>query len=246
MQLFANAITLNNPASGRRTYQPVRRDSYLKGQQGAFYRPIERQHARRIVLAARKFEVTTRHKGQRNGDIGTIAIEVLDYLANLIDPRTGRLEPSIQTIMDKLHRSRDAVVRALSALRQHGFLDWIRRYEPTGEKGKGVQVQQTSNAYRLFMPNRALKLLGRYVQKSPVPIDIVHADQQTAAIFEEYCKDLPLGEKSTMQFNVDDPLGQVLARLGNLVEERESAKQTESLSKDSLNRKISPDDRTNE
>jgi hypothetical protein len=63
--------------------------------------------------------------------------------------------------MRKLRRSKDAVVRALQALRAHGFLDWLRRYVPTGQEGRGPQVKQTSNAYRLSMPARAMRLLGR-------------------------------------------------------------------------------------
>ncbi len=90
-----------------------------------------------------------------------MAIELLELFANLVNFRTGRLDPSIETLMRYLRRSRDAIVRALKALRQHGFLDWLRRYIPTGNQGRGPQVQQTSNAYRLSLPARALRLLGR-------------------------------------------------------------------------------------
>ena len=45
-----------------------------------------------------------------------------------MDYTTGRLEPSITALMDKLYRSKDAIVRALVSLRRHGFLYWIRRY----------------------------------------------------------------------------------------------------------------------
>lgn len=49
--------------------------------------------------------------------------------------KTGQLDPSIETLMRKLKRSRDSIVRALNALRAHGFLDWLRRYVPTGSEG---------------------------------------------------------------------------------------------------------------
>ena len=104
----------------------------------------------KIVLAARRFELVTRQPGARSGALGFVALEVLDFLANLVDWKTGRLDPSLDYIMGRLKRSRDAIVRALSALRAHGFLDWIRRYVPTGNEGRGPQVRQTSNAYRLF------------------------------------------------------------------------------------------------
>ena len=63
--------------------------------------------------------------------------------------------------MARTKRSKDAVVRALAALRRHGFVDWLRRYIPTGNLGAGPQVQQTSNAYRLALPPAAERLLGR-------------------------------------------------------------------------------------
>ena len=49
--------------------------------------------------------------------------------------------------MRALRRSRDVVVKALARLRQHGFLNWIRRIEPTGiEDGSGPRVRQIPNA----------------------------------------------------------------------------------------------------
>ena len=102
----------------------------------------------------------------------------MEFFVNLVDFRTGRLEPSIDTIMGKVRRSRDAVVRALKALRAHGFLDWLRRYEPTGNEGRGPQVQQASNAYRLSLPEKALRLLGRFGKAPPPPDD--HVASQAA------------------------------------------------------------------
>ena len=153
--------------AAKRTGQPVRRTSKPAGRcEGLFYRRITAREAAQIRLAARKYELATKEAGARNGALGGIALEVLDYLTRLIG-RDGRLEPSLDFLMRKLRRSRDAIHRALKALRQHGFLDWLRRYVPTGNEGRGVQVQQTSNAYRLSLPERARRLLGRMMGDSP-------------------------------------------------------------------------------
>lgn len=166
----------------RRTEQPVRRHSYRKGREGLFWQPISRQDARRIVFAARRYELDTKERGRRNGALGHVALEVITYLAHLVDYRTGRLEPSIATLMRKLHRSRGAIVRALKTLRGHGFLDWIRRYERTGGQGvRGPQVQQTSNAYRMMLPARAAKLIGRYFTPPPMPADAEQHETEKAA-----------------------------------------------------------------
>lgn len=74
----------------------VRRHSHTAGRcEGMFWRKTDRQQVRRVVLAAEKYELATKQRGQRNGALGGVALEVLRYLSNLIDYRTGRLDPSM-------------------------------------------------------------------------------------------------------------------------------------------------------
>tara|TARA_R110002126_G_scaffold96516_1_gene225837 strand:- start:434 stop:1171 length:738 start_codon:yes stop_codon:yes gene_type:complete len=209
----------------------VRRGSFMKGHEGVFWHSTKRLDMRKIVLAARRYEIQTKEKGKRNGALGHIALEVLDYLANLVDCHSGRLEPSLDTLMAKLHRSRDAIVRALKALRTHGFIDWLRRVVPTGNKGRGPKFHQTSNAYRISMPQRALKLLGRYGNIAPVSDDLGHAHEQQAADLEDMLTSLSQNERIDLDFGTDDPIGQSLKRLSLAMKERKSAKRFESKSK---------------
>lgn len=225
----AIADVITPPPMPRRERTPIRRESRTAGRcEGLFWRPITRQESRKIVLAARRYELATRQPGARNGALGCVALEVLDYLGNRVDFRTGRLEPSIETMMEKLRRSRDAIVRALKALRQHGFLDWLRRYVATGND-HGPQVQQTSNAYRLSLPQRALRLLGALGRPSPLPDDFQHTREARAAELDAYKRSLDLDELPLFDGEADDPLTQALIRLGKSIKERESAKRTESL-----------------
>jgi hypothetical protein len=196
-----------------------------------FWRRTDRQQTSRIVLAARRFELATRQPGARNGALGFVALEVLEYLANLVDHRTGRLDPSIEYLMRKLRRSKDAIVTALQALRHHGFIDWLRRYVPTGREGRGPQVQQTSNAYRLFLPEIASRLLGRIGLPVPLPDDFSHARQTRGAELEAHRRSLDLDELPLFNGDADDPLTQSLVAMGRAMKlrrERESAKQAES------------------
>jgi hypothetical protein len=215
-------------ATAERERIPVLRHSRLAGRcEGLFWQRTSRQDVRKIVLAARRYELAERKPGERNGPLGSVALEVLELFANLVDFRTGRLDPSIATLMERLKRSRDAIVRALSNLRTHGFLDWLRRYEPTGNEGRGPQVQQTSNAYRLSLPARALRLLGRLGVAAPLPDDHTHAQEQRQTALQAHRASLRPDELAL--FDLDDtPLGQAMARLGRMVQERESARQTES------------------
>ena len=211
--------------------QPVRRGSHQAGRcEALFWQPTSRQEVRRVVLAARRFDLLGRKAGRRNGPLGHIALEVLELLAHLVSYRTGRLEPSVAFLMQKLRRSKSAIYHALHALKAHGFLDWLRRYEPTGREGRGPQLRQTSNAYRLALPAQALRCLGRLLQAPPLPEDVSHAQELQASERAAHRASLPLDELPLVEVE-DHRLGQLLARLGRSVQERESGQQTESQAK---------------
>lgn len=213
--------------AAERPRTPVRRHSFTAGRcEAVFWRRTDRQAISRIMLAARRYELAERQPGQRGGPLGHVALEVLELFANLVNYRTGQLDPSLDYIMRKLRRSRDAIVRALKALRDHGFLDWLRRYVPTGNKNGGPQVQQTSNAYRLSLPARAMRLLGRYGQKPPVPDDHSHAVAQRTAELDAHAATLSLSELPLFMIE-DRGLAEALSKLGASIE-RESAKRSES------------------
>lgn len=220
-------------APAARAPEPVRRHSRLAGRcEGTFWRATTRADVRRAVLAARRYDLVGRQRGRRNGPLGHVALEVLDLLANLVRYKTGRLDPSLDFMATTLKRSRDAVWRALRALRTHGFLDWLRRYVPTGAES-GPQVKQTTNAYRLSLPARALALLGRMGRTPPLPDDVAQVREERAAELDVHRASLPLDE--FVQFEVqDDRLGSVLAAMARAVQERESGRQSESRSNQTL------------
>jgi hypothetical protein len=222
------------PQGGRRADRPpVRRGSRLAGScEGAFWRRTDRTEVRRVLLAARRYELTNRGAGRRNGPLGHVALEVLELLGYLVSYRTGRLEPSLVYLMGKLRRSKDAVVRALAALRTHGFLDWLRRHETVElVEGPGPRVRQVSNAYRLSLPPRAARLLphvlGQGSASMRLPDDVLHERVERAAWVAEHKAGLPLSELPLLEVE-DDSLARVLADLGRAVQERESARRGES------------------
>jgi hypothetical protein len=211
---------------GRRARDPVRRGSRLVGTcEGAFWLPVARPEVRRVVLAAKRYELAGRQAGRRRGPLGHVGLEVLELLANLVSYRSGRLEPSILYLMDKLRRSKDAVVRALAALREHGFLDWLRRHEKVEvlEDAPGPRVRQVSNAYRLSLPARAAQLLGHWLSASPgLPDDLVQEREERAAWLREHKAALPLAELPLAEVE-DDRLARVLGELGRAVEAKARA-----------------------
>ena len=223
------ALSLVFPPPAERCPTPVRRRSHFKGRsEGRIWRPTTRKDVQAILKAAEIYNEAGLHeKGERSGPLGSVALDVLRLFINLIDFRTGRLEPSITTIMDRLGRSRDTIVRALKNLRAHGFIDWLRRYEPTGNEGRGPQVQQASNAYRLSLPEKARQFLGRFSKAPPPPADHGQDQRAWSETIAAYRQALPLDERTRLDVG-DGPLGQALVSMAKSFMKRESDKQTES------------------
>ena len=230
--LFKRLGVLAQACTGARAQGRTRlhRNSHRAGTcEATFWRSTTRQEVQKIIKAAQRYELHGRKPGRRNGPLGGVALEILALFGNLVSYKTGRLDPSLDWIMDKLKRSRDAVVRALKALRDHGFLDWLRRFEPTPNEGRGPQARQVSNAYRLFAPKRALALLGRWSGRPSLPDDDDLARADRKAIEAEHVASLNLGAFASFQCG-DTPLGRALAQMGKAIDLRESAKRTESQS----------------
>ncbi len=219
------------PGQGGRPAEPVRRHSRQKGRcEGMFWRPFKPRDVARYLTAAERFERAGKKPGDRCGPLGTVAIEVLRELLRLVDYKTGRLDPALTTLMARTKRSRDAVVRALAALRRHGFVDWLRRYIPTGNIGAGPQVQQTSNAYRLALPPAAERLLGKAGEEAPVPEDHAHAIEVRRAERRAQLAGADPEERNAAMFGFG-PLAYAFSRMERAVEQRtkrESARRSES------------------
>ena len=227
---------INSVIDGTRTdgrasdLKPIHHNSYRKGScEASFWRGTSRQDVQKVLMAAQQYDRAKKAPGRRNGPLGGIALEVLALFANLVNFKSGRLDPSLDYITDKLCRSRDAVVRALKALREHGFLDWLRRFEPAPNEGRGPQVRQVSNAYRLSAPKRALVLLGRWAGRPAAPDDDQAARGDRAAVEAEHVETLDLAGLAAFKIE-DSGLAKALALMGKSIDLRESAKRTESQS----------------
>lgn len=231
MQQIGTVLSQGPQPRGRKDRQPVRRHSHRRGRcEGTYWRQTNRQETRRILLGAQTFDREKKAFGRPAGPIGHVGLQVLEYLTNVIDHATGRLEPSIARIAKKTGRCRASVIRALKALRLHGFIDWVRRYEETGREGAGPQVRQVTNAYRLLLPAWAARRLGVKGESAPLPDDVAQEQEDRAAEREGYKAALPLDELALTEVE-DDVLGRLLAAMGRHIRERESTGRSEIQSK---------------
>lgn len=165
------------PAKGQRSFQPVRRNSYYASdpRAGAVWQPIgrDKHEARAIVAmrmqAAEAYDRQHKQKGKRNGPLGYVGLEVLRELYRMVDYRTGRLDPSINTICVRTRRSKQAVVDALNRLQEHGFLVRVRRAEAIENAHQGPQVRQITNAYGFSLPKCVAEKIERKSSYDPLP-----------------------------------------------------------------------------
>jgi hypothetical protein len=221
-----------------RSFQPVRRNSYYAHDRRstALWQPIapNKQKARETIAlrmkAAEFYDRRHKEAGKRNGPLGHVALEVLRELYRLVDYKTGRLDPAIATICEAIKRSKQAVVDALKRLKEHGFLDWVRRSEPIDDaEGAGPRVRQISNAYGFSLPKYAAAWVARKSGKGPAPdceLQRAAADKADVEAMLE-----TLDNVEFVKATVNNPqLEEILARFGTLLskKERESTEHEET------------------
>lgn len=153
-----------------RTGQRVHRNSFHEGEKEV--RPwhqhntfADSEHNARM-RAAEEFDDRTKQPGKRNGALGYVALKVYRAMLRLRSRKTGRLDPTYGQLADRLTLSRSAVFRAVQRLKQHGFLDWVRRTRPVDDpEPDGQYNEQISNAYILELRGAAAALVGMILRR---------------------------------------------------------------------------------
>jgi len=210
------------PAKRSRSFQPVRRNSYYANDRRAerIWQRLgsNNRDARRLIAARLKaaefYDRRSKKEGKRNGALGHIGLEVLRELYRIVDFKTGRLEPAIATICERIRRSRAAVVAAMARLKEHGFLDWVRRSEAVDNPGAGPQVRQITNAYGFGLPAAAAAWVKKILGNGPAP-DCELARREADRVEVEAMLDQASTDE-VVDFIVGDPqLAEILKKMGS-------------------------------
>lgn len=222
----------DSPRSGEKVW----RNSYTEGTiEDRVWKPIHDGTARggkrwvgALLKAAKALEYKTRLKrrqvepGSRNGALGEIGIEVLEFLYELVDFSTGRLEPAIQTIADGIGRSYGAVHEALCRLRKEGFLHWMRRSRPIDNpQPGGQQVEQIQNAYALLVPTEMKDWLRALFKGAPEPGCEQDRRKRERDAYEAMLTSLTAEERHNATWSGDRLLGETLRRLAAGIDARD-------------------------
>lgn len=105
-------------------------------------------------------------KAGRTLPISMNALQVLKALFGYMDGKTGRCDPSLDSIAWRSKLSRRTVVRQLDVLRRERIIDWVRRTVKTGAApGEGPQRKQASNAYFIDLERLPVEILRTLRQK---------------------------------------------------------------------------------
>lgn len=211
------------PVGTRRTGQPVRRHSYYAHDKRstALWRPLgDNRSARRLIgarlKAAEWYNERNKQPGDRQGPIGDVGLRLLRELYRIVDFKTGRLEPAIDTLCERVKRARSTVVKYLAKLKEHGFLDWVRRSEPTVNEGQaGPQIRQISNAYGFSLPRTAAAWVAKILGGGPTPDDELARREEDRRQVEAMLDQAGTDEVVDFVAGNEGELSEILKRIGH-------------------------------
>jgi len=164
---------------------------------------------------------------------------VYEELLDLIDYETGRLDPSIAYLAEKLHKGERTIQRCLNWLRDNNIICWKRRFiRKQNEDGISYR-EQTSNAYYLgIFRNLPESIKDGYhtamkkaLGESPLPDDELYRIEQANIEYEEMVASLPEEEwveVALLDNGGKSELKETLASLGAAIDKKEAANKNQS------------------
>jgi hypothetical protein len=189
------------------------------------FAPMSRKAAAKLWHKARRWDRETRQPGRHGGIIGRTALTTLyALLFDFLNPRTGRLDPSLDAIACKAGCCRRAVVNALARLRDLGLLAWRRRCEETRDDEGRFRLRQRTNAYAVLPPAQ----WRGYRDNDPPPPDpaTLGAQERVPDPIEAAVAEITGGQRkaaiAALEADPGERLAMALAALGRALEAREA------------------------
>lgn len=205
----------------------------------SFFVPPAKGETDRFLRAARKL-VDAGRKLRRDVRAGTHVpsayerllmsltasfVRVYEELLTLARLNRGRVYPSWEYLEEATGLGRATVGRALNLLEKLGLVRRQRRFKQVEGNGPGPRWAQTSNAYRLELPERVKSFLPRWMRPAPLPDDDAHRRLEEIANTEAMTKTLSCADFARL--TVGGELGSLLARIGAAIDQREYQKDPE-------------------
>ncbi|WP_294266324.1 hypothetical protein [uncultured Sphingomonas sp.] len=118
------------------------------------------------MRAAREFDVHCRRESGRS-PLGASGLQVLEaiLLNHWHDFRSGHIDPALSQLEAATGYARTTIVAILKRLKQHGFIDWVRRTQNLHRAGKaGPQRCQVNNLYFIDLQRLPSAVSSRFQQ----------------------------------------------------------------------------------
>jgi hypothetical protein len=133
------------------------------------FQPMPRRAAVKVWHDARRFERQTRQPGKQDGAIGRNGLAILHaHLFDLMDRKTGQLEPTRAEIARAAAISIRSVDRGLAKLKAAGVLNWIRQCTEAIEDGI-FRLRQRASAYFVLAQSHWRGFWRRAEAPAPYP-----------------------------------------------------------------------------
>ncbi|AFN57595.1 hypothetical protein FBY51_1845 [Zymomonas mobilis] len=217
----------------RRVPDPVHRDSYNVGErENSVWKPVNPNEIGAYLEAVDQYSIKTKGLSDK-------AVRLLKMLFRMVDFKTGRLEPTLDTICERVGYARATVVKLLRQLQDLGFIRWIRRSIKIKTDGAGPRRKQTSNAYGFLSPKSwpelARQVFERVMRRrnAPVPDDIDHAQETDKAETKAIIESLPPEDfvREISGAKAPNALTDSLIQLAKSIERAEQREQEEQAKK---------------
>ena len=192
--------------------------------------------ARRILDAGRQLRSEARRDGRELTPaerllttLTAASVRVFEEILTLSRLNKGRVFPSYDHLAQATSLGRATVARGLRILEKIGFLVRQRRFKRVDGDGPGPRYEQTSNAYRAFLPKIVQAYLPRWMRPAPIPDDELQRQADRIEEMEHMTARLSARERDAAKLK--GPLAKVLARLSAAIDaqERESQKDPQPL-----------------
>lgn len=215
------------------TGAPVLRDSIEAGTfEDLFFAVPEKGETDRLLTAARRtLDAGKRLRREARAEqrdltraerlivsLTSGAVRVFEEMLTLARLNAGRVFPSYDYLAEATGLGRATVARAIPVLDAIGFIIRQRRFARVAGEGPGPRYEQTSNAYRLTLPQRVKAYLPRWMRPAPLPVD--EEQREADRIADTAVMLAGLSCKDFAEATVSGPLGKALAKLGAGVDRR--------------------------
>lgn len=212
--------------SGRRSFAPVRRGSLAKGSfEDQFFvkfakgEPDKFARAVKWLCEAGRASKRKARSEQRDmtaieailASITTSAVRVFEEMAKLARLCEGQVFPTYDWLAEHTKLGRATIARAIGALENAQLIIKQRRFRHEHDADEGLQYRQTSNVYRLIVPNQLMALLPRWMRPAPPPDDFLH--DQSDRIVSTALMLKGLSATDYVKATIGGALGDALVRL---------------------------------